>query len=150
MTKGQYLNAQTKRRVISGLKTGDLIKVRLEYIFLPFLFHYGIISLENGKIYIYHFLTDKQNKHGGNLVREDFEEFIKGKEILEVESLNLEKKDFYNTLYKLQKTKYEFFTNNCEHFVNFIKEKRFVSNQLKTWGLAVSLGIVVYLFIKKK
>jgi hypothetical protein len=136
--------------VISELKTGDLVKLRSEYIFLPFVFHYGIISLEDGKIYIYHSITDKENKYGGNLVREDFEEVIKGREILAVESLNIKKENFYNTLDKLQKRKYDVFTNNCEHFVNFIKEKRFVSNQLKTWGLAVSLGIVVYLFIKKK
>ena len=128
--------------MISGLKTGDLVKLRSEYIFLPFVFHYGIIS--------YHSITDKENKHGGNLVREDFEQVIKGREILAVESLDIKKENFYNTLDKLQKRKYDVFTNNCEHFVNFIKEKRFVSNQLKTWGLAVSLGIVVYLFIKKK
>jgi len=150
MTKGQYLNAQTKRRVISGLKTGDLVKLRSEYIFLPFVFHYGIISLEQGKIYIYHFITDKENKDGGNLVREDFEEVVKGREILSVENSGVKKEDFYKTLNNLQKRKYDVFTNNCEHFVNFIKEKKFVSKQLKTWGLVVSLGVVAYLFIKKK
>jgi hypothetical protein len=150
MVKHQYLNAVTKNQIISKLKTGDLVKIRSDYIFLPFVFHFGIISIEENLIYIYHFSRDKENKYGGSLIREEFKDYIKGREIISVESLNLHKKDFYKSLEKLKKTKYDVFTSNCEHFVNFIKKDKPISPQMKKWGLGISLFIVAYLFIKKK
>ena len=58
MVKHQYLNAVTKNQIISKLKTGDLVKIRSDYIFLPFVFHFGIISIEENLIYIYHHLNN--------------------------------------------------------------------------------------------
>lgn len=150
MGKHQYLNAVTKSQAVSRLKTGDLVKIRSEYVLLPFVYHYGIISIEDNIIYIYHFQRDKKNKLGGSLIKEKFKDLIKGRELISVENLKLEKKDFLQTLEKLKKTKYDVFTSNCEHFVNFVKDDKYISPQMKTWGLAFSLGIVAYLFIKKK
>lgn len=149
MTKREYLNAQIKSRVIDGLNTGDLVKFKAD-TFLPLLYHYGIISVENGKVYIYHLQTSRENSLGGNLIRDDFKEYVKGREIIEVQNLKINRSEFQDVLEKLKKTKYDLFSNNCEHFVNYIKEKKFVSPQLKSWGLAVSLGVVTYLLINKK
>jgi hypothetical protein len=58
--------------------------------------------------------------------------------------------DFQNVLESLKKSKYDVFNNNCEHFIYFLKEKKFVSPQLKIWGLAVTLGIITYFILKRK
>lgn len=149
MTKREYLNAQTKHRVIENLQTGDLIKFKAD-TFLPLLYHYGIVSFEGGKKYIYHLQTSRENKYGGNLIRDNFDDYVKGREILEVQNLNLNREEFQEVLEKIKKEKYNVFTNNCEHFVHYLKDKKAVSPQLKAWGLAVSLGVITYLFINKK
>lgn len=149
MTKKEYLNAQTKHRVIENLQTGDLLKFKAD-TFLPLLYHYGIVSFERGKKYIYHLQTSRENKYGGNLIRDNFDEYVKGREILEVQNLKLNREEFQEVLEKIKKEKYNVFTNNCEHFVHYLKDKKAVSPQLKAWGLAVSLGVLTYLFINKK
>lgn len=149
MTKKEYLNAQTKHRVIENLQTGDLLKFKAD-TFLPLLYHYGIVSFEGGKKYIYHLQTSRENKYGGNLIRDNFDEYVKGREILEVQNLKLNREEFQEVLEKIKKEKYNVFTNNCEHFVHYLKDKKAVSPQLKAWGLAVSLGVLTYLFINKK
>jgi hypothetical protein len=149
MNKGEYLNAQTKSRLINSLETGDLVKFKAD-ILMPFIYHFGIISIEDSKLYFYHLQTEFENQYGGNLLRDDFKEYAKGREILEVQKLKLNREDFQNVLESLKKSKYDVFNNNCEHFIYFLKEKKFVSPQLKIWGLAVTLGVITYFILKRK
>ncbi|MDF1858368.1 MAG: lecithin retinol acyltransferase family protein [Candidatus Pelagibacter bacterium] len=148
MNKQEYLKAITKKTVIKNLKTGDLVKVKADL--LPFLYHYGVTVKDEDEMYIYHFQPDRKNKLGGNLLREKLKDYIKGKEIISVVKSNIDESEIRQVLEKLKKEKYNVFSNNCEHFVNFIKEKKFISPQLKNWGLIISLSIATYLILSKK
>lgn len=117
---------------------------------MPFIYHFGIISTEDSKMYFYHLQTEYENQYGGNLLRDDFKEYAKGREILEVQKLKLSRDEFQNVLESLKKEKYDVFSNNCEHFINYLKEKKFVSPQLKIWGLGVTLGVITYFILKRK
>ena len=101
-------------------------------------------------MYIYHFQPDRKNKSGGNLLRDKLKDYIKGKEIISVVKSNIDESEIRQVLEKLKKEKYNVFSNTCEHFVNFIKEKKFISTQLKNWGLIISLSIATYLILSKK
>lgn len=148
--KTSDLNAikiQNREHAISKLQTGDLIKVRAEV--LPILYHYGIIEKQGDELYIYHNQTDKVNSNGGNLICEPLNNYIKGKDIISVTKTNLNSNDLkqmYNTLKGL---KYDFINFNCEHFVNFASDKKFVSNQVYKWGAIFLIGAFVTYLIRK-
>ena len=51
---------------------------------------------------------------------------------------------------ELQKYKYDFINFNCEHFVNFAKNKNYVSPQLLKWTTLGLIGLGIYFLIKNK
>jgi hypothetical protein len=144
----ELLKHKSKVRKIENLKNGDLIKVKSDYH--PFVFHYGLIEKSNDGLYIIHNHPDKTNSKGGNTVREPFQDWIKGKEILSIESTNIDLnqiKDIYNSL---KPFKYDFFNYNCEHFVNFVKDKNYLSPQIIRFTSVVVVGLLFYYFYKRK
>ena len=78
------------------------------------------------------------------------EKWIKGRDVVSVEKTDL-KTDDINKLYEeLKKYKYDFINFNCEHFVNFAKNKNYVSPQVLKWTTIGLIGIGVYFLIKNK
>ena len=51
---------------------------------------------------------------------------------------------------ELEKYKYDFINFNCEHFVNFAKNKNYVSPQVLRWTSVALIGLAVYFLIKNK
>lgn len=141
------IKIQNREHTISKLKTGDLIKLKVDV--LPILYHYGIIEKQNDKLYIYHLQIEKMNIYGGNLICEPLEKYIKGKDILSVIETNLSSKDLSVMYESLKKKKYDFINFNCEHFVNFASDKKLISNQVFKWGSIVAIGILVTYLIRK-
>ena len=93
-TKNYYKNSsllkiklQNKNNTILKLKTGDLVKTKAEDY--PLIYHYGIIDKSEDGFFILHNHPDKRNSKGGTIVKETFDKWIKGKEIVSVESTNL-------------------------------------------------------------
>lgn len=134
--------------LISKLQTGDLIKTKADSY--PLIYHYGIVEKKVEGLFIIHNHPDKINSKGGNTVREPLEKWIKGREIVSVEKTNLKPDDIDNLYQELKKYKYDFLNFNCEHFVNFAKNKTYVSPQVLRWTSIALIGLTVYLLLKNK
>ena len=134
--------------LVSKLETGDLIKTKAETY--PLIFHYGIVEKNLDGLFIIHNHPDKINSKGGNTVRESLEKWIKGRDIVSVEKTDLKTDDIEKLYQELKKYKYDFINFNCEHFVNFAKNKNYVSPQVLKWTTIGLIGIGVYFLLKNK
>jgi hypothetical protein len=143
------LKIANRNNIVSKLKTGDTITTKSRI--LPLFVHYGIIEKEGDKIFIVHLHPNKINSNGGNLVKEPLEKWLKsGREIVSVESTNLNSK-ILEQLYKdLKNEKYDPINYNCEHFVNFAKGDYFVSKQVIKYTGILLIGALVYYLIRNK
>ena len=142
------LKIKNRKYCISKLETGDLIKVKSEI--LPIIYHYGIIEKKGNDIFIIHNHPDSINSKGGNVCKEHLSKFIKGRDIVSVEKTNLKITEI-NELYEhLKAYKYDFINFNCEHFVNFVKGKKYASSQVFKWTSILVITSLVYYLIKNK
>lgn len=141
------IKIKNREHTISKLQTGDLIKSKVEV--LPLLYHYGIIERQGDKLFIYHNQTDKINSNGGNLICEPLENHIKGKDIISVTKTNLSSSDLSQMYNSLKGLKYDFINFNCEHFVNFATDKKFISNQVFKWSSIIAIGVLVTYLIRR-
>jgi len=144
-----YLENKKKQRLINNLEMGDLIKVKSDYH--PLIFHYGIVEKSSEGDFIIHNHPDKKNKQGGNTIKEPLNEWLKGKEIISVEKTKINLNELKEIYEAVKPYKYDFFHYNCEHFVNFVKDNKYISNHVikyTSYGLLVFL--VYYLFKNKK
>jgi hypothetical protein len=142
------IKLENKKHTITKLKTGDLIKTKAEDY--PLIFHYGIIDKQADSLFILHNHPDKKNSKGGSIVKEPFDKWIKGKDIVSVESTNLKTDDIDELYEKLKVYKYDFLNFNCEHFVNFAKNNDYVSPQVLRWTTLVAIGITTFYLLRKK
>jgi hypothetical protein len=142
------IKIENRDYLISKLQTGDLIKTKADSY--PLIYHYGIVEKKVEGLFIIHNHPDKINSKGGNTVREPLEKWIKGREIVSVEKTNLKPDDIDNLYQELKKYKYDFLNFNCEHFVNFAKNKTYVSPQVLRWTSIALIGLTVYLLLKNK
>jgi hypothetical protein len=141
------IKIQNRDYTLSKLETGDLIKLKVDI--LPILYHYALVEKQNDTLYIYHLQTDKINSNGGNLICEPLEEYIKGKDIISVSKTELNSSDLKQMYNSLKGLKYDFINFNCEHYVNFVTEKKLVSNQVFKWGSIFLIGFFVTYLIRK-
>lgn len=143
------LKIENRNHTVSKLKTGDTITTKS--ILMPLYVHHGIIERNGDEIFIVHLHPKKINSSGGNLVKEPLEKWlVGGKEIVSVESTNLDSETL-NQLYKdLKEEKYDSVNYNCEHFVNFAKGDYFVSRQIVKYTSILLIGAFVYYLIRNK
>ena len=134
--------------IVSKLETGDLIKSKSHKYAL--IYHYGIVEKNLDGLFIIHNHPDKINSKGGNTVKEPLEKWIKGRYIVSVEKTNLKPDDIEKVYQELKKYKYDFINFNCEHFVNFAKDKNYVSPQVLRWTTLALIGLGVYFLLKNK
>jgi hypothetical protein len=142
------IKLENKNNTISKLKTGDLVKTKAEDY--PLIFHYGIIDKQGNSLFILHNHPDKKNSKGGSIVKEPFDKWIKGKDIVSVEPTNLKTDDIDELYEKLKVYKYDFLNFNCEHFVNFAKNNDYVSPQVLRWTTLIAIGITTFYLLRKK
>ena len=142
------IKIENRKHLVSKLKTGDLIKTKADI--LPIIYHYGIIIKEENEIFIIHNHPDKVNSKGGNIVREPLKKWTKGKDIVSIEHTDLKVNDINELEEILKNYKYDFINFNCEHLVNFAKNKDYVSPQLLRWTSIAIISITVYFLLKYK
>ena len=142
------IKIENRKHIVSKLQTGDLIKTKADI--LPIIYHYGIIIKEENDIYIIHNHPDKINSKGGNTIKEPLGKWIKGRDIVSVEHTNLKVDDINELVETLKNYKYDFINFNCEHLVNFAKNKDYVSPQVLRWTTIAIIGISVYFLLKNK
>jgi hypothetical protein len=142
------IKIENRNFIISKLETGDLIKITAKSS--PFIFHYGIVEKNSEGIFIIHNHPDRINSKGGNVVKEPLEKWIKGKDIISVEKTDLITDDIEKLYQTLKKYKYDFINFNCEHFVNFAKDKSYVSPQILRFTSIGLIGLAIYFLLKNK
>ena len=143
------LKIENRNHIVSKLKTGDTIVTKSKL--LPLYVHHGIIERKGDEIYIVHLHPDKVNSSGGNLVKEPLNKWlVEGREIVSVESTNLDSKTLEQLYKDLKEEKYDHINYNCEHFVNFAKGDHFVSRQVVKYTAILLIGAFVYYLIRNK
>jgi hypothetical protein len=143
------IKIQNREYVISKLQTGDLVKIKAEI--LPIIYHYGIIEVTPEGIFILHNHPDNTNSKGGNIVKEPFDKWIKGQDIVSVQHTKLNTNDIEDLQKTLKDYKYDDINFNCEHFVNFAIYKSYASPTVIRWtSLGVIILLVYYLIRNKK
>lgn len=141
------LHVKNRNHIVSKLETGDMIKVKSEV--LPIIYHYGIIEKEADQTFIYHNQPDKINSKGGGLIREKLSDFISGRDIIAVTKTNMNSTDLKEMYDALKLFKYDFVNFNCEHFINFATDKKYVSNQVFKWTAVALIGFLVMYYLRK-
>lgn len=143
------LKIENRNHIVSKLKTGDTITTKSRV--LPLYVHHGIIERVEDEIYIVHLHPDKVNSSGGNLVKEPLSKWLTGgREIISVESTNLDSQTLKQLMSDLKSEKYDPVNYNCEHFVNFAKGDYFVSKQVVKYTGILLIGALVYYLIRNK
>lgn len=143
------LKVENRDYIVSKLKTGDTIITKSKL--LPLYVHHGIIERKDDDIFIVHLHPDKVNSSGGNLVKEPLSTWLKeGREIVSVESTNLDSATLEQLYKDLKSEKYDHINYNCEHFVNFAKGDYFVSRQVVKYTGILLIGAFVYYLIRNK
>jgi hypothetical protein len=143
------LKIQNRNHIVSKLKTGDTITTKSKLLHL--YVHHGIIERKEDEVFIVHLHPNKVNSSGGNLVKEPLEKWLKeGREIVSVESTDLDSETLEQLYKDLKSEKYDHLNYNCEHFVNFAKGDHFVSRQVVKYTGILLVGALVYYLIRNK
>lgn len=143
------LKIENRNHIVSKLKTGDTITTKSRVF--PLYVHHGIIERKDDEIFIVHLHPNKINSSGGNLVKEPLSKWlVEGREIVSVESTDLNSKTLEQLYTDLKAEKYNNINYNCEHFVNFAKGEPLISKQVIKYTVAVILGSFVYYLIRNK
>ena len=75
---------------------------------------------------------------------------MKGRDVISVEKTNLKTEDIEKLYQELKKYKYDIVNFNCEHFVNFAKNKNYVSPQILRITSVLLIGLAIYFLLKNK
>ena len=124
-------------------RSGQLIKAKVNS--LPFVDHYGITLIQNGKIYILHNTPFKSS------VMDPIENWIQDRQITRVENTELCNKSNeyiiqqFNTLCKKP---YDLLSYNCEHFIDCMLSRQRKSEQMVNWIGLGALAVGAYYLLK--
>ena len=104
------------------MKTGDIITA--DVFDLPFFIkHRAIIIKEDDNIYFCHNTPSKKNKFGGNVVCENYADFLKSRKIIKIKNTNITKLEIKKYALECKNKKFNLITFNCVDFVNYIEKK---------------------------
>lgn len=121
------------------LKSGQLVKAKAEII--PIIYHYGIIIVEDGEIYILH------NSPAKSSVIELFENWEATRSVVSVidtELIGFSNEYILNRFDSVCKRDYILFQYNCEHFVDCMLNRPQRSEQVRTWVIGLSIFAFAY------
>ena len=123
------------------LKAGDIIYT--DCIGSELCYHMGIIYKKN-KIdtFVFHNAPTNNNKYGGTVVCERYEEFIKYREIRKILRTGKSNEDILRVAKKCRKEVWDSLFFNCEDFVLEIVEGHRKSKIRDAWKLA-AIGVAL-------
>jgi len=105
------------------MKTGDIITA--DIFNMPyFVTHRAIVVNDFNQIYFYHNTPTKRNKFGGNVICENYADFLNGRKIVKIEATNITKSDILQSAIECKNKKFNLLGFNCYDFINYIKNKK--------------------------
>jgi hypothetical protein len=117
------------------MKTGDIVTA--DILNIPFVIHRAIVMTnEFNEPIFYHNTPTKKNKFGGNIICENYIDFLKGRKIIKIESTNIKKSDILKAVSECKNRKFNLLGFNCYDFINYIKNKK-LQNKNKCLNLSI-------------
>lgn len=102
---------------------GDMVQVNCSN--LPFCYHLGIVTNENGRLYVYHNTPTLQNSYGGNIIRQPIEDFLKGRAYIGKKNIPVDMQHLKRYIWNNRQRKWHLGQFNCIRFVDeILKFKR--------------------------
>lgn len=125
------------------MQSGDLIKARVKIF--PLLFHYGIVTIRNGSIFIMH------NTPGRGTVIDSLDDFLLSRELIYSEStwLNSITEEELQNRFDNCAGDFNLISYNCEHFIDCMLMVDPESEQLSSYLFAIAL-LFLFVFIIAK
>jgi hypothetical protein len=120
-------------------RTGQLIKAKVNS--LPFVDHYGITLIQNGKTYILH------NTPFRGSVIDPIEVWLQDRQVIGVQNTQLCNKSnqyILNLFKTICKRPYNLLSYNCEHFIDCMLSRQVKSEQIISWLTIGALGVGAY------
>lgn len=124
--------------LVERLKEGDVIYTNC--IGNHLCYHLGIVYHKGKHKYIFHNAPTNNNKFGGTIVSEKFEDFVKGREIMKVIRTNAKNEDILKVSRRCKREVWDTFFFNCEDFVVEIVEGERRSDLRDAWKIG-ALGL---------
>ena len=112
-------------------QTGDIIKASMDKY--PFIYHYGIVIVTNGKVRIIHNTPDEKNEYGGNIVSYSPEKFFTTRKLIHIYHTNITKERILKVVEQNKSRPFNLLTFNSEHFIYEIKDGTPSSPQVRYW-----------------
>ncbi len=112
-------------------QTGDIIKASMDKY--PFIYHYGIVIVTNGKVRIINNTPDEKNEYGGNIVSYSPEKFFTTRKLIHIYHTNITKERILKVVEQNKSRPFNLLTFNCEHFIYEIKDGTPSSPQVRYW-----------------
>jgi len=132
-----------------AFQTGDLITAYVNK--MPFLFHKGLVVMDNGQPYIWHCSPTATNPEGGNVLYQPLAKYLSTRTFIGVKHHpELSRETIDQKAQSLLTKQFNYITYNCEHFTNQILSGKPYSDQVTLWttGL-ITAGIILYLTRKQ-
>lgn len=116
------------------VKTGDVIYSSCTDINMPCR-HSGIVFEHNFEKFVLHNTPDGRNRHGGSVIADRLDEFVKDREIYEIVRTNVGKSRILEVYNKNRGRIWDAFSFNCEDFVSQIVHRESLSDVRDAWTL---------------
>ena len=129
-------------------KTGDILKGSINKY--PFIYHYGVLLVKDGQVTVIHNSPNEKNEHGGNVLRNDLQKWLKTRKIAHVQRANISEGLILKTADKYKSRPFNLFSFNCEHFIFEIRDGRPHSPQLIEVGYHILTIVMVIYTIRNR
>ena len=127
-------------RLVDKVKEGDVIYTNC--IGNELCYHLGIVYQKGNSKYVFHNAPTNNNKFGGTVVYEKFEDFVKGREIKNVIRTGVKNSQILKVTQRCKREVWDTFFFNCEDYVVEIVEGERKSDLRDAWKIG-ALGIAL-------
>ena len=126
------------------IKSGQIIKTEAyTFVGIPFIYHYGLIIIENNKVFIIH------NDRKKGTIKQTFDRFIYNegdiRKVSNISSSKLENLSNIELNLRLNNCNgsFNWLNYNCEHFIDCVSQKKKISEQVLFCGLITTALILI-------
>jgi hypothetical protein len=132
-------------KLLDRLTTGDVIYTSC--VGLPFCYHLGIVVETGNTKKIFHNSPYIKNKYGGSVCAQDYDSFMKERNVVKVYRTNATKERVLQVSNKCRKEVWDTFFFNCEDYILQIVEGHRRSDLRDAWKIGI-LAIIGYYLLE--